>query len=426
MSLEEPTLAVDLHDGQASVFNSKHRFKVVAAGRRWGKSRLAAFVLIVKALHSTNKDVWYVAPTFQQARDIMWNVLLELAGPFIKNFNVTTSTITLINGRSITLKGSDRPDTMRGVGLAYVVIDEYADMKPNVWEEILRPALADVKGGALFIGTPKGRNHFWDLYKQGVINDHEWKSWHFVSKTNPFIDPDEIESARRTLSSAAFRQEFEASFEQGGSDVFKREWITYDSEEPEEGEWYVTVDLAGFSDVEKASRQKNARLDEHAIVIAKCGPKGWWIKDVRHGRWDVRKTSIEILKAAKDVGARIIGIEKGALRNAVLPYLSDQQRRLGFYPAIESVTHGSQNKTDRIVWALQGRLEHGRLKFNEGPWNRQVEEQLLHFPSKYVHDDLIDAMAYLDQIASPNYLSIGDMERLTTSSWEPLDDIAGY
>lgn len=356
----------------------------------------------------------------------MWNVLLEIGHEVIKNVNVTTSTITLMNGRSITLKGSDRPDTMRGVGLAYVVIDEYADMKPDVWEQILRPALADVRGGAMFIGTPKGRNHFWSLYKKGKAGDVDWKSWHYVSKDNPFIDPSEIEAARAELSSAAFRQEFEASFEQGGSDLFKREWIKYSEDEPEDGEWFVAVDLAGFADVERAAMAKEKRLDEHAIVVAKIGRNGWWIKDIKHGRWDVRRTSIEILKAAKDVGARVVGIEKGSLQRAVMPYLDDQRRRLGYYPTIEPVTHGSQAKADRIVWSLQGRLEHGRITFNTGPWNKDLEDQLVHFPSRHVHDDLIDAMAYLDQISTTNYLDSSHMESLSSGNWKPLDSESGY
>ncbi len=100
---------------------------------------------------------------------------------------------------------SDRPDTMRGVGLAYVVIDEYADMKPQVFEQILRPALSDVKGGALFIGTPKGRNHFYELYQMAQRGeDEDWSSFHFTSFDNPLLDPKEIEAAKKSMSSFSF------------------------------------------------------------------------------------------------------------------------------------------------------------------------------------------------------------------------------
>ena len=127
------TLQVKLHPKQLEIFNDTHRFRVVAAGRRFGKSRLAAWLLIIEALKSTNKDVFYVAPTYQQAKDIMWGVLKEIGHEVITAAHENTSVLTLRNGRKIYLKGADRPDTLRGVGLAFLVVDDYADIKPNVW-----------------------------------------------------------------------------------------------------------------------------------------------------------------------------------------------------------------------------------------------------------------------------------------------------
>jgi len=175
-------LKVEFLPWQQEVYASPERFKVVAAGRRCGKSRLAAWMLILNALQSDRGHVFYVAPTQGQARDIMWGVLEELAHPIITNKHVNNMQIKLINGSTISLKGSDRPDTMRGVSLKFLVLDEYADMKPSVWEEVLRPALADQKGHALFIGTPKGRNHFYELYKYAELADDDtYRSWHFTS-----------------------------------------------------------------------------------------------------------------------------------------------------------------------------------------------------------------------------------------------------
>ena len=108
--------------------------------------------------------MFYVAPTQGQARDIMWQMLLELGHGVIASSHVNNLQIKFINGALLTLKGADRPETMRGVSLKYLVMDEYADMKPEVWEQILRPALADQKGESMFIGTPMGRNHFYDLF----------------------------------------------------------------------------------------------------------------------------------------------------------------------------------------------------------------------------------------------------------------------
>jgi len=154
-------LNVELLKWQQQVYADKTRFKVVAAGRRCGKSRLAAWTMIIRALQAQGCTVFYVAPTQGQARDIMWSLLEELAFPVLASKHVNNMEMKLVNGSRICLKGADRPDTMRGVSLEYLVMDEYADMKQQVWEEILRPALADRKGDALFIGTPKGRNHFY-------------------------------------------------------------------------------------------------------------------------------------------------------------------------------------------------------------------------------------------------------------------------
>ena len=136
-----PQINVELHPAQIKIFNSEARFKVVAAGRRFGKSRLAAWILLINALQSESKDVFYIGPTFQQAKDIMWDMLKQLGKDVIADAYENTARLTLTNGRKIFLKGSDRPDTLRGVGLAYVVLDEYASMKPNVWEQIIRPTL---------------------------------------------------------------------------------------------------------------------------------------------------------------------------------------------------------------------------------------------------------------------------------------------
>lgn len=415
------SLNVKLHPAQLTIFNDPHRFKVVAAGRRFGKSRLAAWILLIKALQSTSKDVFYVAPTFQQAKDILWGMLKELGHEVIVAAHENTGVLTLANGRKIAIKGSDRPDTLRGVGLAYCVIDEYASMKPQVWETIIRPALADVKGGALFIGTPAGRNHFWDLYKYAEEEeDPEWAAYHFTSYDNPFLDPNEIEAAKKTLSTHSFRQEFMSSFEASGSEIFKEEWIKYSTEEPKEGDYYMAVDLAGFADVAKEQGNKKQRLDKTALALAKVNNSGWWVKDIQNGRWDVRETAVRILKMAKDNQVRIIGIEKGALKNAILPYLTDIMKRVGYFPRIQDVTHGNQKKTDRIVWSLQGRFEHGRITLNKGDWNSEFVDELMQFPDPRTHDDLVDALSYLDQVAVTVYLKEIEDE------YETYDAVSGY
>src|SRR6056300_950844 len=292
-------LNISLLPWQQEVWEDETRFKIVAAGRRTGKSRLAAWMLIVNALQADKGHVFYVAPTQGQARDIMWQTLLELAHPVVTSSHINNLQIKLVNGATISLKGADRPETMRGVSLKFLVMDEYADMKPDVWEQILRPALADQKGSAMFIGTPMGRNHFYELYKLAELGDDEtYKGWHFTSYDNPLLDPNEIDTAKKSMSSYAFRQEFMASFEARGSEMFKEDWVQY-GEEPEVGDYYIAIDLAGFEEVGK-KRTKNTKLDSTAIAVVKVQDDGsWWVANIITGRWDLNTTAEKILQAVR-------------------------------------------------------------------------------------------------------------------------------
>lgn len=403
---------------QQEVFADKTRFKVIAAGRRCGKSRLAATTLLIEALRCPQGSaVLYVSPTAGQSRQIIWDVLLEIGRDVISNSHINNMDITTINGAKIYVRGADRPDTLRGVSLTYAVLDEVADIKPEAWEQVIRASLSDKKGKAIFIGTPKGRNWFYDLFH---LKQEDWKSWHFTTKDNPLIDPSEIESAKKTLSSFAFKQEYLASFDNAGSDMFKEEWIKY-GEEPEHGSYFVAVDLAGFEEVAKQAANAKKRLDESAIAVVKVTDDGkWFVKEIDHGRWDIRETAAKILMKMRDYRPVSLGIERGALKNAVLPYLSDLMRKNNVYSHIVDLTHGNRKKTDRIIWSLQGRFEHGRVILNrEGDWDT-FTDQLLMFPAQGVHDDLPDALSYIDQLAITSY-----MEEQEDEEWEPMDVIAG-
>ena len=423
-------LEFNLHPGQLEIFNSEKRFKVCAAGRRFGKSYLSAVTLLIEALKEENEFgyklgpeivTYYVAPTFQQGKDIMWKLIKGLGEGVIKDTLENTGVVKLINGREIHIKGSDRPDTLRGVGLSYVVLDEYATMKPAVWEEIIRPTLSDVKGGALFIGTPAGKNHFYNLFIDAHKLD-DWDAFEFNTADNPFVPEDEVENARNTLSSEVFLQEYQASFRSGGGNVFKEEWFDNITEEELQGNYYIAVDPAGFIDLSgRKLTSKLSRLDECAIAVVKAGPEGWHVKDIITGRWDVRETSIQILRTAQKYKPMSVGIEKGSLKNAIMPYLTDQMRRLNTFPNVVELTHGGKKKQERITWALQGRLEHGRVSFNKGEYLKKLIEQALDFPSQLTHDDMLDALAYIDQIAVTSYV-----DQPWVDTWSPLDQQAGY
>ena len=413
-------LNIQLLDWQQQVWEDPTRFKIVAAGRRTGKSRLAAWMLIVNALQADRGHVFYVAPTQGQARDIMWQTLLELAHPVVTSSHINNLQIKLVNGATISLKGADRPETMRGVSLKFLVMDEYADMKPEVFEQILRPALADQKGAALFIGTPMGRNHFYDLYKYAELEEDEsYSAWHFTSYDNELLDPEEIDLAKKSMSSYAFRQEFMASFEARGSEMFKEEWVKF-GESPDIGDYYISIDLAGFEDVSK-KRTKNSKLDESAIAIVKVNENGWHLENIIYGRWDLAETARKIFEAVRDYRPISVGIERGISKQAVMSPLTDMMKQYGRFFVVEELTHGNRKKTDRIMWALQGRFENGQITLGKGEWNSRFLDQLFQFPDPLTHDDLVDAFAYTDQLAKVAYSYDFEIDDL-----EVLDAVTGY
>lgn len=443
MSDSKSSLTFPLHDAQLSIFDDAARYKVVAAGRRFGKSHLAAVTMLLKAMEDensagydvTSKEVYYIAPTFEQAKKIMWPKLKELGrmakeGGIIESTIENTAVMTLVNGRRISIKGADRPDSLRGIGLAYVVLDEYAFMKPDVWSMIIRPALADVEGEALFIGTPDGKNHFFEIFEYAKKHTPIWKAWQFDSLSNPTLNPNEIKQAIESshMTAAAARQEFGASFSAGGGEMLPEEQWKF-SEEPKEGDWFIAVDLAGFTTEGSIKKGQLKVRDEHAIAIVKVNTNGWWVKEIISGRWDVRETALRIIRAYTDVRPVKLGIEKGTLKNAVGPYLEDEMKRFNRYFLVWDLTPGGRNsggKEDRIRWALQGRLSKGRIHLNVegsedlGSWQRKLIEQASDFPSPLSHDDLIDALAYIDQLADVAYY--GEM---AVENWQPLDLISG-
>ena len=213
-----------LHKGQREVFSDKHRFKVVAAGRRWGKTSLSLLKILRRAVVPKSL-IWYVAPTYGMARTILWDLLKDsLPRKWIKSINETRMSIVLYNGTKIELKGSDKPDSLRGVGLHLIILDEAQDHEEETWYKVLRPTLASTRGEAIIIGTPKLFNFFHDLYvlgqrgetymtPKGAMRKNTWKSWQFPTITSPFIPASEVEAARADMDEKSFRQEFEASFE---------------------------------------------------------------------------------------------------------------------------------------------------------------------------------------------------------------------
>ena len=207
---------ISLRYAQGEVFNCDKRFRVLVAGRRFGKSYLSCIELLRGAINRPGEVYFYCAPTYRMAKDIAWKELKRLVPRvWIQSKNETDLRIELINGSTIELKGTENAMALRGRSLAGVVLDEAAFMERDVWAEVIRPALADKQGWALFISTPDGTaSWFYDMWCFcGEQEWDDWKRWSFTTIEGGNVAPEEVEAAREQLDARTFRQEFEASFE---------------------------------------------------------------------------------------------------------------------------------------------------------------------------------------------------------------------
>jgi hypothetical protein len=205
-------MKISLKPPQWTVFLCNQRFRVLVAGRRFGKTYLA-LVELCQGAWAPGRLAWYVAPTYKQAKRIAWKALKKMTQPYwASRPNETDLRIELISGGTICLRGADNYDSLRGDGLDFLVLDEYASIAREAWTEVLRPALADRQGRALFIGTPQGCNHFHELV-ESAEGRPDWKTFQFTTAEGGNVPPQELESAAQQLDERTFRQEFLAKFE---------------------------------------------------------------------------------------------------------------------------------------------------------------------------------------------------------------------
>lgn len=210
---------------QQEVARDKHRFRVLVCGRRAGKTTLAVEEIKGVALYKQAR-IAYIAPTYQQARDIAWEMLVKELKPIILKQNESRLELEVHNKKGgtslIQLRGWENIETLRGQKFDFLVIDEVASMRNfnNHWQEVIRPTLTDTRGQAMFISTPKGFNHFYELYnKEG--EDEDYKSFHYTSYDNTHIPVDEIDKAKEELTEDRFAQEYMADFRKTEGLVYK-------------------------------------------------------------------------------------------------------------------------------------------------------------------------------------------------------------
>ena len=334
-----------LHPNQRVVAENKARYRVLATGRRWGKSRLGSALCVAEGLKGGR--AWWVAPSYKVAA-VGWRMIRRLASK-VPGVNTLRGErmVELPGGGSVQVRSADDPDSLRGEGLDLVVMDEFAFMKQGAWTEALRPALSDRQGDAVFISTPSGRNLFWRLYQRG-LSGGDWQSWQLPTSDNPYIPPEEIQAARESLPELTFQQEYEAEFLENEGAVFRniQACINAPSVEPEDHEghqivlgadWAKQADFSAFAcgctdcKVELAIDRQN-KVDYHLQ---------WKRLEVMAHKWHVTKILIE----QNSVGEA--GLE--ALQRAGLPVSGFQTTATSKTPLIENLALA----LERTEWQFQ-------------------------------------------------------------------------
>ena len=211
-----------LTPAQGTIALDPHRFRVLCCGRRFGKTTLAIDQIKACAAAQPDRRIAYIAPTYQQARDIAWEQLKRDLKGAAEAINESRLEIRLVNGSLIVLRGWEAIETLRGQFFHLIVIDEVAMMRNFwlQWQEVIRPTLTDSKGEALFISTPKGFNHFYELFNREAEDD-DFKSYHFTTYDNPYVPSDEVDKARLELTEDRFAQEYLADFRKTEGLVYK-------------------------------------------------------------------------------------------------------------------------------------------------------------------------------------------------------------
>ena len=232
---------------QKKILECPNRFRVLITGRRFGKTFLCVQE-IAKFARYPKKKVWYVAPTYRMAKDIVWNDLVErmTKHKWVKKINHSDLKLTLRNGSEISLRGGDNENSLRGVGLDFLIMDEFADCKPHLYSEVLRPTLSDRNGSALFCGTPRGYGNWsYNLFMK-ENDDEQWKSFQYTTLEGGQVSASEVQQAKQDLDERTFAQEYMASFVNYAGQIyynFDRKENVMDDYKPETSEIHIGMDF---------------------------------------------------------------------------------------------------------------------------------------------------------------------------------------
>lgn len=393
----QPQIRIKRTEWQKEVWDCDSRFKVINCGRRSGKSTISAVKMIYFATQKQSQQVWYLAPNYKQAKQIMWAMLRDLVPKeIIKSKNEVELKIELTNNSTIFLKGTEDPDTLRGTRIDLAIFDEVAFM--NRWDEIwkvLRPTLVDSKAEVWFVSTPNGFNHFYDLYNS---NDERYKSFHFTSYDNPHLDKEELDQIKQEMSEDAFAQEFLGEFRKMTGLIYKefdRKIHMVDIPTYIDTNWSFTRSLDfGFA-------------HKTALVYFAISPTGKEIY-AYDGIYLDSLTVPDIAEIARTKdGGRVI---TNPVADSAQPAMIEELNRLGVrFSPVEKGPDSVKNGIAKVAELLKVRADTGKptLMFNKDldwiarefeayKWveNKSADNAIKEVPYK-VNDDAVDAIRYM-------------------------------
>lgn len=367
-------VTVNLHAGQQMVMRGRKRYNVLSCGRRWGKSRMAFALALETAAKGGNSA--YACPAAEDYSK-RWEEAEEFFAPVAKQFHIADGVIEFKNGKRMEWFGLHRDTGIRGNRYHRFTIDEaaHAPKLEQAWTKAIRATLSDFKGDAFFLSTPNGMNYFKDLFDRSEVNT-SYASFQLPTSSNPFIDPKEIEDARKELPSIVFAQEYLAQFISAEGSRVKREWLRY-SDTPQIVRYSMGVDLAVSLKTE---------ADYTAIVVVGEDAKGdIHIVDVCRGKWMFNDILAMIRQYADKWRPDAIAIEKVQAQ----AYVAQELIRTTMLP-INPITPVG-DKVSRFM-PVEGKLEHGHIYLSRG-LPLFFEDELLSFPNTD-HDDCVDALVY--------------------------------
>ncbi len=389
-----------LHSGQIDVAKSNARFKVLVAGRRWGKTRLGVWLCIAKAMQG--KKTWWVAPTYSMANE-GWKEIRRLGidyGVVVKEGEKTIYTPT---GGYVTVRTADNPDRLRGAGLDFIVLDECAYIKEETWKEVLRPTLTERQGGALFISTPRGYNWFSRIFDEAE-NQDDWERWQKPTNTNPLVPLDELDIAKKEIGSFLYSQEYEAQFIEQTGGLFKPEWFKYYKKNVyqdynEKGYLETKVmylfdnkqvnhnDLRIITTVDLATSTKESADFTVVCTLGIDKNQNVFVLDLIRRKMEAP----DVLKLLEAVYEKwlpsVIGVESAGYQLALI----QMAKRQTSLPIVK--LKADRDKFSRAL-PLSAKMESGIVYYpNESVWYSDLEKEMLQFPAGE-HDDQVDALAY--------------------------------